>query len=549
MKIPMLATIIASSALAAALPSHSSSPAEPTSLQGKNLIKNGSFESGGKSLNDWYPIYPRSLATVPPVHQSTDDDAKEGKQAASILVDYKNGYTSWTQTVTLPKKTRSIHLEGWARLDRLSNDGHANLMVTYRTSPDDVEKSKVKYAVRQSGKIEGIADWTQLSLDAPIPEGCTELLVRCGVVGPCAASFDDLVLTASKKPVSVLDLRSAVGDYTAKANVDTDDPRVRMSIPIPIGTQTPLAIRVTSDPPGAVASLSVVRERENRPLEILLNPMSAGDEVALRVETLTMIRSRELSDGEGIRVSRKGKLPKDVAVHMQAADGIEVEHEAIVEASKALKGKDLDSVMQSLRSYLKENLTYEGGQSQGAVDCLSSGKGVCTGYANTAAALLIARGVPARVLACTFPETRLQEHYLVEAWTKELEWSRMESTGGTFPYPDSSSLILRVVYPDSERSSANVPLYRDASVGMTCAYRPDDKTCWQGGHVHKSITMANTAPPETEDAARAAFENLADTPSAGPVWVFANQGDKTPKGTQKLMERIHEWATTPGQLN
>jgi transglutaminase-like putative cysteine protease len=548
MNFPMLAAILASSSLVSAPPSTSLDPTSSPFPGDKNLVKNGSFESGGKSVEDWYPVYPRSLATIPPVHEPNKDDAKEGKRAASIVVDYAKGYTSWTQTVALPKDTRSIHLEGWGRLDRLTNDGYANLLVTF-LDPSRGKDGEGKYVVRFTEKLQGLADWTKLSLDAAIPEGCEELYVRCGVGGPCAASFDDIVLTASENPVSMLDLRSAVGDYNAEANVDTEDPRVRMSIPFPIGSQTPLAIRVTSEPAGAVASLGIVREQENRPLEIRLHPMKAGEQVALRVETLTMIEERELSDGSGVRLLRKERIPKSIEAYMLPAEGIEVESPAIVEAAATLEGKDLGSVMESLSSYLKANMTYDAGESQGAEHCLASGKAVCTGYANTAAALLIARGVPARVLACTFPETRLQEHYVIEAWTKELAWSRMESTAGLFPYADSASLILRVVYPDSERSPFDVPLYKDASEGMSCRFRMDDKHCWQGGHVHKPVKLMDSAPAEARAVARAAFEELADEPSPGPVWIFTGKDADVPKGTDGLVSRVREWASEPGELN
>lgn len=137
-----------------------------------------------------------------------------------------------------------------------------------------------------------------------------------------------------------------------------------------------------------------------------------------------------------------------------------------------------------------------------------SGKAVCTGHANLGTALFLARGIPARVLACLPAQAKLQEHYISEIWTPQTEWLRVEATSHQFPLKDSEHLILRVVYPDSYRSSGNVPLYVKATEGMKANFALDSERCWQSAETIRSDYLDAKAAEMLETSARNAFVTL-----------------------------------------
>ncbi|MEM9382496.1 MAG: transglutaminase domain-containing protein [Planctomycetota bacterium] len=455
---------------------------------------------------------------------------------------YRGGYTSYTQEVQLPRGTRSVRFTGKVRVLRPTEIGGASLLLTFAS--DDPERATVHGSVRLTEP----GDWTPLEVAVNVPEGVDRVLARCGVYGPCEASFDDCALTASREPVRAGQVRTATLDATAIAKSDTEEPWVRVSIPAPIGGQTPLGVRVTSAPEDAVRALAVVSDRENRALEVRLQPMAAKEKVALRVETWTLLHDRDLSDGRGVELASPNRMPKDVEAYLDGAPGVDVDAPAIEEAARRVRTDDLHAAMTTVAEILREEMTYAGGEDQGSVHCLESGKGVCTGYANTAAALLNASGVPTRILACIFPDMRLQEHYVVEAWTQELGWSRMESTGGRFPYPDSSAVMLRVVYPDSWRSHAHVPLYREASEGVWCSFRMDENSCFQGGETITPFAFDEKTFDALQSKGRAALKALERTPEAGNRWSAFPDAGRAPKQARDLIGALDAWLAEQGEV-
>jgi hypothetical protein len=304
-------------------------------------------------------------------------------------------------------------------------------------------------------------------------------------------------------------------------------------------------VNVSSIPSGMVAGLAVLEDRENRPLKILFAPIGVGDTVTFRVETFTLLRDRPLADGKGVAIANAAKVPKNVELHLKSAPGIDVDAPAVKKAAAALARKDFASLMMSLSERLRDDLEYSdvSGLGQGAKDCLASGKAVCTGFANTAAAILIAAKVPTRILACTQLSSRLQEHYIVEAWGGELGWSRMESTMKRFPYPDSDNLVLRIVYPDAKRSRGNVPLYSDASGNLDCSFNLGADKCWQGGEQLATATIDAADVAAIEAAVRERFERLVKTPEQGAKLLLFDPTLASSLGEngRAALERAHQW--------
>ena len=141
----------------------------------------------------------------------------------------------------------------------------------------------------RSRSVEGPSDWKKVEVEAPVPAGAKKWMVRCGVEGRGRVSFDDVALASSKEKGELLGATLAVGEgkYRVQAQSNAEDPWIRFSIPFPFEWQTPLAIRVESDPPDAVARFAVKPERENRPLEVVLKPRKRGETVRLRARFST----------------------------------------------------------------------------------------------------------------------------------------------------------------------------------------------------------------------------------------------------------------------
>jgi hypothetical protein len=472
-----------------------------------NLLRNPGFEDGGDPAANWMTIFPPALADPRPQFATQGSNPRTGKSCGTIDVRYQGGFTSFSQNVTLDSKARSYRFAADVRIDDATLAGHASLALWF-TIPGEPDGGRLA----TSRALRGPADWTRLEIEGAIPDGATEVVARLGVSGPAAASFDDAIFTTSPKEVGSGRLVVTHCDLTARAANPAKEPWVRCSIPIPLHLQLPLAVRVTTDPPGRVAGLALASGGENRSLGVRLTPMKGGESVDVKVETLVLLRDRPLERGAGVRLPKRSEIPKDVAVHLAAAPGVDVEAKEIAALAKTLPRDDLAALMTGLCAVLKDELDYQGGSHQGAVECLASGKAVCTGYANVAASLLIASGVPARILAVVTLDSRLQEHYVVEAWTKPLGWSRVESTMARFPFADSEQVVLRVVAPDDTRTPYDVPIFIAAGDGAAGSFKLGDDSCWQGSSVLASLSLDPRDAKTLHEKARAGLEQFAKKP-------------------------------------
>ncbi len=477
---------------------------------GDNILRNGDFEAGGRDTPAiWMRVQPPAEEAR---FEHPEEGAHGGKSCGLLTTTKGAGYSSFTQRIDAPpRKATVLRLAGWIRADELAEGAAASLLVAF-----DAPDNPAAGGVHETPRVTETGDWTFVETEIAVPEGARSWLVRCGLRGVGRVAFDDVEVTWSKEK-SLVETKLAIhhGTFRVEAKSKSKKPWMRFSIPFPFEGQTPLAIRVTSDPPGKVAALAVAEDKENRPLEVRFVALERGEKVRLRAETLVMVRDRPLADGSEVDLAKKSKVPKNVRQHLKPAPGVDVKDETVAGAAKELDRSDLKSLTDDVNEFLAEKLTYDGGEDQGAEKCLELGKAVCTGYANVAASLLIAADVPTRILACTQLSGRLQEHYIVEVWTPELGWSRLESTMARFPWADSNNLIVRVVYPDSSRSRINVPLYSETGGGVTGGFDMGDDTCWQGADMVGSFLVGEKELAAIETAARGAFESLLKKPGEG----------------------------------
>lgn len=519
-----------------ALPrSPASSPAPPEEGAAENLLSDGGFEQGSEgSFPGWIRISPPGLDPAPTFGEAAG--ARSGERAASLSTGADRGYSSFTQRIDAPPAgARAARLEGWIRAE--TADTKASLMLLFY----DPERPDAERLFQTARKLAPGA-WTRVEIETLVPEGTTRWMVRCGILGKGAACFDDVSLVASDAAGDLVGatLAVATGKYFLVPS-GSGSAWIELSVPIPIGGQTPLAIRVASDPEDAVAEISLGSDRENFPLRVRLAPGLGRRRVALRAETLVLLRDRPLSDGSGTPLPGPRSVPADARVHLRAAPGVDAGDPLVKRTEAGFSRKDFGALVADLARFLREKLEYVGGGNQGAKECMASGKAVCTGYANVAASLLIASGVPARILACTQTEGRLQEHYVVEAWAPGIGWSRIETTMAAFPWPDSRNIVLRIVYPDAKRSPLGVPLFVATGGAREGGFDGDPKDgCWQSAETIGTYVLEAKEAEAIEAAARKACDALAQEPAKGAARRLAPPAASLPAGTRGALRVLEE---------
>ncbi len=482
----------------------------------KELLRDGDFEKSGKASSPgWTHIWPPDFRPAP-VFSFPDEGARAGKRCGQIAVAYEGGYSSFTQELDLPRKTDWVRFTGAVQVVESSGGGSAWLILTF------IKKDSSDFDLRQSRRVRTPGEWEELAIEAAVPEGTTRLLVRGGVFGPARVRFDDLSLLAGagERPREDVTLLTVESRWKVRAEGSPSAPWVDVSVPFPFAAQAPLALRVDSEPAGAVRGLAVVAERENRPLRVQLAPLAAGAEVSLRVRTLVLVRRRTLADGKDAELALASRVPESLREFLRPAAGIESDDERILRIAKGFGRGDLAEITADLLAFLKREIAGGSGD-QGALATLTRGDAACTGHANLAAALLIAAGVPTRVLACVLVGADQQEHYVVESWTKALGWARVEPTVKLFPVPDALHAILRVVYPDAPRSPGSVPLFWRAADGL--AFDPEmgrleKPTCFQSAAETGQLALERDGLEACDAAAREAFEALVQT-GAERAWI------------------------------
>ncbi len=470
---------------------------------GPGTLRNGGFErvvEGSDRPLDWQGVFPRNVPQRPSF--SADSRVKRtGRRSGRIHCPVKWGYVSYTQAIPVPAGAKTAVIRGAVRTDL--SEGSASLLMLVV----DAGGRELAITPLRGGGLGGRSDWTARAVHLALPGGSARLIVRAGVHGKGTAWFDDVELSFHDKlvpPAETLVVHvEARGAYRAQAPAGADDPGAALSIPWAFEGQVPVAYGVSSQPPGGIRQWRVRRDGDNAFLELRLKPMKPGESLKLRWRARLLLRQRPEAFGLAARpIALHQQAPAAVKEFLLPAAGVQTGSEEVKAAAAAVKPQppeDFRAVMAALSGMLGERLKFAGGGNQGAAEVLRSGKAVCTGMANTACAVLRARGVPTRILACVLTGSTAQEHYITESHVPGHGWLRYESTERVFPVPDTAHVILRVVRPGHPRSPLNVPLYWTGSGGLAVnadmAFGRGD--CW---HASKVLGEAAAAPARVEEA-------------------------------------------------
>ena len=263
-----------------------------------------------------------------------------------------------------------------------------------------------------------------------------------------------LLRPAPARPAPPLDGPGVIhaGAQAAVATRGKDDVGV-LTFPIP-GTyrdQVPLTFDLKVEPPGALNSYRWLRRPDGRNwlCEVTVAPTQKG--ALVRWEALVLVgrgKDAPLPRADG------PEAPEEAAPWTRSTACVQSDDPAIRD-----KAEELAQGAEGVEPYARrviEFTAHHQGKEGVAFDALDARKGLdcggsCTSRANLAAALLRARGIPARTVA-HLPTWSgpLYEHWLVEYWHPGAGWVWLESSLGQFRPRPCTLVVLGVANPEDE---------------------------------------------------------------------------------------------------
>jgi hypothetical protein len=328
--------------------------------------------------------------------------------------------------------------------------------------------------------------------------------VKSLVISRSATSFSVKITNIAKQPLEIAKPTFAVGGAEM---CDLDGPGVlrgqvrvwvnpvkgrgtgKVSFPIPLkyGDQAPLAMRLTSEPSGAIKSFTFARRSDG--VNWLCNVVvdAAAGPTAITWEALVLVRG---SEPRILPIARTPAAPPQAAAWLGASVCVQANAEEIRRHVRELAKDDPD-----LETYARRVARFTcdnrgAGQPWSRLDALaalsSAGGGSCTNRANLAAALLRAHGIPARSVA-HLPTWNLGQplftHWLVEYWHPGSGWVALESTWGEFQPPLHTAIILAISSVEDENLAdepiqtrwvlPGAPMWAVAHIGSDLLPTPD----------------------------------------------------------------------------
>jgi hypothetical protein len=428
--------------------------------EGSELLKNPTFE---RRAQGWF------LRNAVP-----EPELRHGDGASVRLDGVEPGPQSWSHAgvaISPVPADRELRLDCQVRGHADGQKAYVNVF-GYDKDGDLTFMSSTPFDL-VAGK------WTELTREYVVPPGTTTLTawvinmtarpisisdahLRVGdpkkadprLPKPPGGLLARLLRPASTRPAPPLDGPGVIraSAQAAVATRDGDDLGV-LTFPIP-GTyrdQVPLTFDLKVEPPGALKGYRWVRRPDGRNwlCEVTVAPTQKG--AVVRWEALVLVGRGQ--DAPLPRADRP-EAPEEAAPWTRSTACVQSDDPAIRD-----KAKELAEGTEGVEPYARrviEFTAHHQGRDGVAFDALDARKGLdcggsCTSRANLAAALLRARGIPARTVA-HLPTWSgpLYEHWLVEYWHPGAGWVWLESSLGQFRPLPCTLVVLGVANPQDE---------------------------------------------------------------------------------------------------
>lgn len=287
-------------------------------------------------------------------------------------------------------------------------------------------------------------------------------------------------------------LRNHTGCYDLIAFNSVDSFQMYCHIPIICEGQSPIIVNdVWTEPINKVTEFEIANDYSslNSLLKVNLSNMSKDETLKLFWSISVVIKENNFDDlPENIKITPSKDLPNDVKKWLLPSEFIQSDNWRIKLRAKMLEGSsnDVIKIAEKVADFTGNKIKYEGGLSQDALTTLRRGRGVCTGKANLAAALLRANGIPARVLFV------YKTHFIIEYYTHPYGWISMESTSGYMPCPKQEYTVQFIAFPCDETSTSNIN-GQHPYVGVIAYWgTSNDKVTWGFDWYNQSCTTNST---------------------------------------------------------
>ncbi|MDR3707539.1 MAG: transglutaminase-like domain-containing protein [Capsulimonadaceae bacterium] len=312
--------------------------------------------------------------------------------------------------------------------------------------------------------------WRSYEIIGDVAPDATRIL--CGIIvnGQYAARMTSASLTILKTPSDALPRPTNLDSFSGPGILDVHDVaavafansnacRGQVTFPIPSAyrTQTPLTFRVSTLPSTALQSYRWVRRPDgvNTILQVTVArpPKST---VVIEWEMLVLVTGEHeaILRKTPLPVTRDQNLPTEwlKSTRCVQSDDPQIQAKA---AELATGAGDIETYVRRVIQFTSANQGKPGApfttlDARAALDC----GGSCTSRANLAAALLRAKGIPARTVA-HLPAWggQLYEHWLVEYWHPGSGWVSVESTLGKWRPSPETMAVLAIANPNDEDRS------------------------------------------------------------------------------------------------
>lgn len=388
---------------------------------------------------------------------------------------------------------------------------------------------------RQWVSLDGVG-WRRLEMRFAVPPGTTALAVEVGTAAPGSVFVAEPSLTAGGPRKAPLYELGGVGVIraTAWAGVRAVEAGGTGTVTFPIpGTyrgQVPLSFEVEAKPAEALVGYRRVKRPDgmNWLCEVTVKPPAEGASVGW--EALILVAEE---DREPLPVAERPEVPAEAAGWLKSTACVQADDPEIV-----AKAEELAVGAGDLETYAKRVMhftaTYNGRpgapfRSLDAKQAMACG-GSCTSRANLGAALLRARGIPARTVA-HLPTWSgpLYEHWLVEYWHPGAGWTWLETSYDKFRPQPWTLAVLNVASPEDEDGAFDPLQCRFVTPGAprwsvhvsSAGLREDQALKGEGTHNLAAPEVRLEGDAEEREAmfaaARAAYERLRRGGEAGAI--------------------------------
>ena len=298
------------------------------------------------------------------------------------------------------------------------------------------------------------------------------------------------------------------------------DSGVKVAAPLSLAPQVPLAIAVTSDPPGEVKAWSIDADG--------LVSVDLLPEIGEKHFTLVVVSDVLVSDGIGFDDTApktslaKRAAPKGVEPWLRALPGAHTDDPEVVKAAATLapKATDVLSLVRAIDELCERRVRSAPTGAQEAGEALRTGSGTELARARLRTALAIAHGVPARILA-TSPITGGDElSFLGEFHAGEAGWLRFDALhrkAPAFPWPERADLVFTVIDADTPLAANSRPRPFFCRGGLTAGAKGGGslfvcrelaKQAWSRAQVKQLLPLLVAANEDAKKGARGPYDRI-----------------------------------------